>query len=146
MRCDAIARSQYVTTVTQRCTASLTFAMYCELGLSSLLWRTFSSLDSGLLATTIEVSISLHNSTAKPLIQNSPIQFQNNTAHCTFQSLILSNRGDMRTAISWNDSLTHSLTHKHTPDDYHIPLGLHPPRHNHQSQLRNTILGDLLLL
>ena len=31
-----------------------------------------------------------------------------------FQSLILSNRGDMQTAILRNDSLTHLLTNTHT--------------------------------
>ena len=55
-----------------------------------------SSLDSGLLSMVIKVSKSHHNSTIKPLIQNSPILFQDNIAlsfYCTFQSLIFSNRG-----------------------------------------------------
>ena len=78
-----------------------------------LLWEICYLLDSKLLTTAIKVSKSHHNSTTKPLIQNSPILFQDNTVlslHCTFQSLIFSDHRDVWTAISWNNS----LTHKHT--------------------------------
>ena len=80
--------------------------------ISSLLWRICSSLDSGLLATVVTVSKSCHNSTTKPLIQNSPILFQDNTAvslHCTFQFLIFIDCRDMQ-----NNYLTEWHTHTHT--------------------------------
>ena len=70
---------------------------------------------------------SRHNSTIKLLIQNSPISFQDNTAislHCTFQSLIFGNRWDIRTTISQNEILTN------THNNYCMPPGLCPPRHN----------------
>ena len=65
--------------------------------ISSLLWGICSSLDSGLLATAVEVSKSCHNSTIKLLIKNPSILFQDNTVislHCTFQALIFSDRGE----------------------------------------------------
>ena len=102
--------------------------------ISSLLWGICSSLDSGLLATAVKVSKSRHNSTIKLLIQNPPILFQDNTAlslHCTFQALIFSARGDMRTAISRNDSLTHK----------HMPPGLRPPRHNYSTSIHVHVTG-----
>ena len=61
--------------------------------ISSLLWEFCYSLDSGLLATAIEVSKLRHNLTIKLLIQNPTISFQDSTVmslHCTFQSLIFS--------------------------------------------------------
>ena len=91
--------------------------------ISNLLWGICSSLDSRLLATAVKVSKSCHESTTKPLILNSPILFQDNTAiilHCMFQFLIISDRCDMWTAISQNDWLTHSQTH-----NYCKALGLH---------------------
>ena len=96
--------------------------------ISSLLWRICSSLDSGLLATVVMVSKSRHNSTTKPLIQNSPILFEDNTAlslHCTFQSLIFRDCGDTRNSYlaEW---LTYSLTN--TQNDYRMSPGLRPPR------------------
>ena len=94
--------------------------------ISSLLWGICSSLDSGLLATAVKVSKSCHNSTIKLLIQNPQMSFQDNTAISSFQSLIFSDCQDMRTAILQNDTQTH--------DDYCIPLGLRPLRHNQYSQ------------
>ena len=80
---------------------------------SSLLWGICSSLDSGLLASTVEVSKSCHNSTIKLLIQNPPISLQDNTVlslHCKFQALIFSDRGENANSYlaEW---LTYSLTH-----------------------------------
>ena len=84
--------------------------------INSLLWGICSSLDSGLLATAVEVSKSRHNSTIKLLIQNSPISFQDNTAlslHCKFYALIFSDRGENANSYlaEW---LAHALTHTHT--------------------------------
>ena len=84
--------------------------------ISSLLWGICSSLDSGLLATAIEVSKSRHNSTTKLLIQNPPISFQDNAVlslHSTFQSLIFSDGGENPNSylMEWP---THSLTHTTT--------------------------------
>ena len=110
--------------------------------ISSLLWGICSSLDSGLLATAVEVSKSRHNSTIKLLIQNSPISFQDNTAlslHCTFQALIFSTRGDMRTAISRNDSLSHKQTH----DDYRMPRGSAHAWHNNLRSYTPAIISSI---
>ena len=104
--------------------------------ISSLLWRICSSLDSGLLATAVKVSKSRHNSTLKSLIQNSPIQFQDNIAlslHCTFQSL----------NVQWvrrkcEQYLAEWLTHSHTHTRW-LPYasgGLCPLRHD--NALNNT--------
>ena len=94
--------------------------------ISSLLWEICSSLDSGLLATAVEVSKSCHNLTIKLLIQNSPFKFQDDTAlslHCKFQGLIFSDRGE-------NVNSCLADWHTHTHDDYRMPPGLCPPRHN----------------
>ena len=71
-----------------------------------------SLMDTALLAIAVKVSKSRNNSTTKPLIQNSPILVQDNTVlslHCTFQSLIFNDCGDM-----WNSYLTEWLTHLQT--------------------------------
>ena len=85
-----------------------------------------SSLDSGLLATAVEVSKLCHNSTIKPLIQNSPISFQDNTAlslHCKFWALIFGDHGENANnyLAEW---LTHLLTYKqtHTATTVHVCL------------------------
>ena len=75
--------------------------------ISSLLWGICSSLDSGLLATAVEVSKSCHNLTIKLLIQNPPISFQDfklamHTSVFNFQRL--------QTALSWNDTQTDKTT------------------------------------
>ena len=57
------------------------------------------------------VGKSRHNSTTKPLIQNSSILFQDSSVlslHCTFQSLTFSDCGDMR-----NSYLAEWLTNTH---------------------------------
>ena len=77
----------------------------------SLLWGICSLLDSGLLATAVEVSKSCHNLTIKLLIQNPPISFQDNTAlslHCMFQTSIFSDHGE-----NANSYLVEWLTHTH---------------------------------
>ena len=92
--------------------------------INSLLWGICSLLDSGLLATAVKVSKSLHNSTIKSLIQNSPILFQDNIAlslHCTFQSLMFSDCRENANSILWKWH-THSHTSTHTHNDYRMPL------------------------
>ena len=92
--------------------------------ISSLLWGICSSLDSGLLATAVEVSKSCHNSTIKLLIQNPPISFQDNTAislHCKFQALIFSDHGE-----NANSYLAEWLTHTHTHKTTTVCLGALP--------------------
>ena len=93
--------------------------------ISSLLWDIYSSLDSGLLATAIKVSISCHNSAIKLLIQNSLILFHHDivlSLHCTFQPL---NFQWLRRKL---EQLSHGMTNTH--DSNLMPLGLWPPRHN----------------
>ena len=94
----------------------------------SSLWTAYSSLDSGLPTMAVKVSKSRNNSITKPLVQNSPISFEDNIAlslHCTFQSLIFSGCEDTRDSFlaEW---LTNSLTHLQTHTTTTVCLGAPP--------------------
>ena len=99
--------------------------------IGSLLWGICSSLNSGFLATAVEVSKSCHNSTIKLLIQNPPISFQDNTVlslHCKFLGLnfqrsrrkceqlfrgmtpTYSNTHDVTTVCLWGSAPTEAYT------------------------------------
>ena len=87
--------------------------------------------------SAVQVSKLCHNLTLKPLIQNSPILFQDIIAlslHCMFQPLVFSNRGENANnyLAEWH---THTHTHTHTHDDYCMPPGLHPLRHNSNNNI-----------
>ena len=105
------------------------YGLNCHDDKQPVVWNLFLA-GLGLLATAVEVSKSRHNLTIKLLTQNPPISFQDNTTlslHCTFQSLIFSDHGDTRS------------------DNYHMPPGLRPARHNYQEKQWQTNSNGLLV-